>query len=449
MAKPGGRFLALFLTLALTLSDPAFALRARNAGLEEPTRVTREIRDRLRGSQPTAGLEEAEPIATDLSAQEVVELFQKVFRRSQEGGRNFGVQIPVEGFGLIDEVGELLPLLFGGLMQNSLQQVLENTFGEGQRYEVRETNFPRDVHYDVVLVFSNQALQANVVRPLGRELQRFVRDSLSSLEPGAKWTNRGDMRYSLDITLGTTEGQSLSAGVLHVRLFVGPTLKLEDRGGRPYGEVFEVAVWAGVQRSSPGWDEKKLLEEHVGRDEVVGHLEIGILRLRNKYPDYFKSQDAGLEERMPAWLEPALGADWMEVVYGVHEMAQVTDKVAVLLQPELLGVAVADGDTEVALMSLEGNLHGAFGWTDETALRLGLLTPQSVEAFESQGYRVIQIRRHWESAETPLPWEAVPVVVGQALAGGRSIFWVNVTPYLNLKGITLPEILSTLTDLFA
>lgn len=35
------------------------------------------------------------------------------------------------------------------------------------------------------------------------------------------------------------------------------------------------------------------------------------------------------------------------------------------------------------------------------------------------------------------------------LAGGRPTFWVNVTPYLDLKGITLPEILATLTDLFA
>jgi len=46
-------------------------------------------------------------------------------------------------------------------------------------------------------------------------------------------------------------------------------------------------------------------------------------------------------------------------------------------------------------------------------------------------------------------WEAVPIVVAEALAGGRPTFWANVTSYLNLKGITLPEILSTLADLFA
>ena len=62
-------------------------------------------------------------------------------------------------------------------------------------------------------------------------------------------------------------------------------------------------------------------------------------------------------------------------------------------------------------------------------MRLGLLTP--------------------ESEETLLPWEAVPIVVAEALAGGRPTFLVNVTPYLDLKGITLPEILATLTDLFA
>ncbi len=157
----------------------------------------------------------------------------------------------------------------------------------------------------------------------------------------------------------------------------------------------------------------------------------------------------GLEERVPAWLQPALGADWMEVVYGVHEATKVTDKVAVLLQPELLGVAGDDSETQVALMSMEGNLHGALGWPDETSLRLGLLTPQSVKAFEGEGYRVIRVVRHPESEERPLPWEAVPVVVAEALAGGQPTFWVNVTPYLNLKGITLPEILSTLTDLFA
>ena len=152
---------------------------------------------------------------------------------------------------------------------------------------------------------------------------------------------------------------------------------------------------------------------------------------------------------MPEWLQPALGADWVEVVYGAHEMAHVTDKIAVLIQPELLGVAEGDGETQVALMSLEGNLHGAFGWTEQAKLRLGLLTPQSVEAFEGKGYRVIRVVRHPESEEAPLPWEAVPVVVAEALAGGRSTFLVNVTPYLNLKGITLPEILATLTDLFA
>lgn len=158
---------------------------------------------------------------------------------------------------------------------------------------------------------------------------------------------------------------------------------------------------------------------------------------------------AGLEERVPGWLKPALGADWIEVVYGVYRMAQVTDKVAVLLQPKLLGVAEGDDDTEVALMGLAGNLHGAFGWTEQTKLRLGLLTPQSVETLEGEGYRVIRVIRHPESEETPLPWEAVPIVVAEALAGGRPTSWVNVTPYLNLKGITLPEILATLTDLFA
>jgi len=72
-----------------------------------------------------------------------------------------------------------------------------------------------------------------------------------------------------------------------------------------------------------------------------------------------------------------------------------------------------------------------------------------VETFEGQGYRVIRVIRHPESEETPVPWEAVPLVVAEALAGGRPIFRVNVTPYLNLKGITLPEVLATLTDLFA
>jgi hypothetical protein len=161
------------------------------------------------------------------------------------------------------------------------------------------------------------------------------------------------------------------------------------------------------------------------------------------------AQQSGLEERVPAWLDSTLGADWVEVVYGVHEMAQVADRVAVLLQPELVGVDGDDGDTEVALMSLEGNLHSAFGWSDEMTLRLGLFTPQSVEAFEEKGYRVIRVLRHPESEQTPLPWEAVPIVVAEALADGRSTFWVNVTPYLTLRGITLPEILATLTDLFA
>jgi len=166
-------------------------------------------------------------------------------------------------------------------------------------------------------------------------------------------------------------------------------------------------------------------------------------------PGDLKNPATGLEERVPGWLKPAFGADWMKVVTGVHEIAQVTDKVAVLLQPELLGVAGDDRETQAALRSMAENLHGAFGWPDETSLQLGLLTPESVDAFEGKGYRVIRVVRHPESEETPLPWEAIPIVVAEALAGGQPTFWVNVTPYLNLKGITLPEILATLTDLFA
>ncbi len=52
-AKPGGRFLALFLALLLSLPNPAWALRTRNAGLEEPTDVvTYAIEKRLRDGEP-------------------------------------------------------------------------------------------------------------------------------------------------------------------------------------------------------------------------------------------------------------------------------------------------------------------------------------------------------------------------------------------------------------
>ncbi len=234
---------------------------------------------------------------------------------------------------------------------------------------------------------------------------------------------------------------------------------IEEWAGGHRAYVMQLAEWlyraAGADMDVPT---QPYLEERYAQlaslERDLGQLMDRVERLQeelNKLLELLLEQStngAGLEERVPGWMEAALGADWMRVVTGVHEM-QVTDKVAVLIQPGLLGVAGDDGETQGALRGLGENLHGAFGWREETKLRLGLLTSKSIAAFEAQGYRVIRVVRHPESEQTPLPWEAVPIVVAQALAGGRPTFWVNVTPYLNLEGITLPEILSTLTDLFA
>ena len=57
------------------------------------------------------------------------------------------------------------------------------------------------------------------------------------------------------------------------------------------------------------------------------------------------------------------------------------------------------------------------------------------------GWRIIEIKRKQGSDSSPLPPAAVPPVVVRALATGRAIFEVVVTPYLDLGRMTLDQVM--------
>lgn len=290
--------------------------------------------------------------------------------------------------------------------------------------------FPEPVQSEAVEFIGGVRSIVGVLNPSGRPALL-----LTAGVSGAEF----EVQYALVTKFGGQEVEGPFAGHLAGRGVWRAQLRLSD-----------AKTFAPLDPGNATWQQIKGQIRRRLEEESVLYSETKLAPITAQFARHLQIPAAGLEEAGLEWLKPALGPDWMEVVTGVREMAQVADKVAVLIQPELLGVGVAVGDigTEVAFMEMEGNLHGAFGWLEQTKLRLGLLTPQSVEAYEGEGYRVIQVLRHPESGETPLPWQTVPLVVAEALAGGRPIFRVNVASYLNLKGITLPEILATLTDLF-
>ncbi|MBI3332474.1 MAG: hypothetical protein HYZ93_00065 [Candidatus Omnitrophica bacterium] len=56
-------------------------------------------------------------------------------------------------------------------------------------------------------------------------------------------------------------------------------------------------------------------------------------------------------------------------------------------------------------------------------------------------------REEWK--EGPLPMGALPWVVTEELASPRRLFYVEPLTYAGLTGLTLPQALADLTDLFA
>ncbi len=150
-------------------------------------------------------------------------------------------------------------------------------------------------------------------------------------------------------------------------------------------------------------------------------------------------QEAGLEERVPV-------AGLQQWVPGVNEAAEAAQPLALLFDASL--VAGDSPETkQVHLIELAGSLREALRWPQNLPLELGLANEKI--QWEEQGYRVIELQRLAGSPEGTLSPTALPVVVVQALAALQNRFWVDVSAYKPLDKVTLPEILSSLTNLFA
>ncbi|MDO8730915.1 MAG: hypothetical protein Q7J69_07030 [Candidatus Omnitrophota bacterium] len=153
--------------------------------------------------------------------------------------------------------------------------------------------------------------------------------------------------------------------------------------------------------------------------------------------------EAGLEEVQSARV---MVAGLQQLLPGVEEAASLAQPLALLFDPSLVP-ADSDEAKQVELIELAGNLRKAMSWPEEVPLELGLANERTL--WEREGFRVIELRRGPGMPDGALPPAALPVVVAQALAAFQNLFWVDVAAYGSLRNVTLPEILSTLTDLFA
>lgn len=190
------------------------------------------------------------------------------------------------------------------------------------------------------------------------------------------------------------------------------------------------------------------------RFESTDRSEIGST-VRWIVPGFFSN--SGLEE---ATLAPVSAVDvvpgtapvW---VTSVRKAAQVQDRVAVLFAPELLGATADDLDLRVDLMGIEGGVHGAFHWSDQTALRLDLLTDTSVAEYAAQGYWVIQaVRDPGSSDQAPLGRAAIPLVAARAIAHaldtGQNRFAVDTALFrADVQSLSFPEVLAGLEAQFS
>lgn len=171
----------------------------------------------------------------------------------------------------------------------------------------------------------------------------------------------------------------------------------------------------------------------------------------------YLSYSAGLEEkplaeRMPEWLRLVTPPKkFLESVYRVHDPAIMTERVAVLVQPELLATPGEDlRDASVRLMSMEETLRSVFGWSDQIALRLDPWSEETGEYYQQQGYRVVRIvRDEKDQMRDPIPQELMLLALSQAVASGQELFAINVTHYLALRGLTFEQVQTQLTDLYA
>ena len=154
-----------------------------------------------------------------------------------------------------------------------------------------------------------------------------------------------------------------------------------------------------------------------------------------------RGHHAGLEE---ALVDPRRVARRLQA-----RAARERRNVVVFLQPELFAEADLRALDDLALVGLGVEIRQALATAGQgtgdlqMVLASGRDLPRLQELY--RGWRIVQIRRQPGSDERPLPVSAVPVVVARALASGRPLFEVVVTPYLNLGERTLPQVLQELS----
>ncbi len=154
----------------------------------------------------------------------------------------------------------------------------------------------------------------------------------------------------------------------------------------------------------------------------------------------------GLEERVPGWLKGLATAEELERwIYRGHEALLGPRPVAVLFDPGLVP-GKDDGDRELLLLQLEEQMRSVYALPKEARFRIGLRSARSDREGE---FRIIEVVRHPEAKPGPLPLGVLPLVVTEAVASPHSLFYTDPLFYADLTGLTLPQALADLTDLFA
>ena len=154
----------------------------------------------------------------------------------------------------------------------------------------------------------------------------------------------------------------------------------------------------------------------------------------------------GLEERMPEWLQGIVPADeFPALVQRVREQTAV--QTVVLFNHDILPEE-SPGDLAVQLIELSGTVPAALGVGDLGPWRFD--TVEHKDRYPTSEYHVIRVTRHPESAPGRLgSWSAVPLIVAQAIAAGRTTFPVNLDTYAPVERVPLNNVLTQLTNLFA
>ncbi|MBI3616423.1 MAG: hypothetical protein HY211_07905 [Candidatus Omnitrophica bacterium] len=165
-------------------------------------------------------------------------------------------------------------------------------------------------------------------------------------------------------------------------------------------------------------------------------------------------EQEGLRGRMPEWLESVMTPEELaESVHRVHDPAIMTDRVAILIKPELLPPGWMPKDPSeppLELWEMAGNLRGVFAWPEEVMLQIDPWSEKTETAYRERGYRIVRITRDGEDRmRDPIPKELMLLVLSRAVASGSEIFAVNVTHYLRLRGLNADEMRAGLTELYA